>query len=161
MQHKKIAYNDFKILAWNRKIFIFNATIANRLMQYVGNYICLYMSNLSLRCTLVKQIFFHMHFRVKLYKHIVSALKWQSQKISSPIYRLWRERLPDLSYLAPDCFHFSQKLHALGRSNLKRQCPEIFQCSYSCRWSLVEWNVLKRPKLVVKSKRNKTMISNL
>ena len=22
--------------------------------------------------------------------------------------------LPDLSYLAPDCFHFSQKLHALG-----------------------------------------------
>jgi len=30
---------------------------------------------------------------------------------------LYKARLPDLSYLAPDCFHFSQKLHALvGRS---------------------------------------------
>jgi phospholipase B1 len=30
---------------------------------------------------------------------------------------LYSRRLPDLSYLAPDCFHFSQKLHALvGRS---------------------------------------------
>ena len=27
---------------------------------------------------------------------------------------LYKARLPDLSYLAPDCFHFSQKLHALG-----------------------------------------------
>eukprot|EP00090_Calanus_glacialis_P018298 TRINITY_DN28387_c0_g1_i2.p1 TRINITY_DN28387_c0_g1~~TRINITY_DN28387_c0_g1_i2.p1 ORF type:complete len:457 (+),score=87.72 TRINITY_DN28387_c0_g1_i2:267-1637(+) len=31
--------------------------------------------------------------------------------------KLFNRRLPDLSYLAPDCFHFSQKLHALvGRS---------------------------------------------
>ena len=33
--------------------------------------------------------------------------------------KLFNRRLPDLSFLAPDCFHFSQKLHALGKSELE------------------------------------------
>jgi len=38
-------------------------------------------------------------------------------EVPSKFNKLFKRYLPDLSYLAPDCFHFSQKLHALvGRS---------------------------------------------
>ena len=42
---------------------------------------------------------------------------------------LLSRKLPDLSYLAPDCFHFSQKLHALSMKNHK--VNNVYRCLFS------------------------------
>ena len=39
-------------------------------------------------------------------------------QMPSQYSELFRRPLPDLSYLAPDCFHFSQKLHSLVARSL-------------------------------------------
>ena len=38
-------------------------------------------------------------------------------------YRVFKMKIPDLSYFAPDCFHFSQKLHALGKLEYATRTP--------------------------------------
>ena len=48
-------------------------------------------------------------------------ITWSSQYYHHIIIistNLTNRYLPDLSYLAPDCFHFSQKLHALSKKEL-------------------------------------------